>query len=792
MEDKKEMIAELTNTAWSLIDEFNRELNDSTLPLHEAQKLAKERVAQIRYGPNQKDYFWIIDNTPIMVMHPYRPDLINQNLSDYQDAEGKKLFVEAANIVKENNDGFIDYLWQWKDDSLKIVPKLSYVKSYKPWGWIVGTGIYLDDVEQEIKELKNSLLVISVIIVLIIALIQLYVVRQSLLIEVNRQRLNEELQKSRQKYKTLVEASNEGTLMFLNNSVIFSNARFSSLCGYPQDEVRIKTIDQIFQTSWDEILPEFSDTKKTFTFESKLYCADHSLKDAILSVSKVEYANSYGFIISTKEVSGKHIAEKESEMFSGEIKTTLLLMQQPIRKHIQTATSCPAEYPIQKAANLMERSKLDFLLIKQDKTVLGIVTQKDISGRAVAKNLDLNAAIATIMSAPLCTISETARLHEALFLLTSKKVSHLVTTDADNAISGVISVKSVLAVQHNTLSFILHKIENSYTVEELTQAHNTMPTLVYALANSNEHVSDTVAFASLVSDKITTKLIEFATEKFGPAPCKYSFIAMGSEGRKEQTLVTDQDNAIIFEDGPNNTKNQEYFLEMANYVCDSLNDIGYNYCKGGMMACNPKWCQPLSVWKQYFSDWVAKPEIENLVEISTFLDFRAVQENEELSYALRNHVFTIAQANSTFLLKLADMIANYKSPVNVFGNLIGNDLNTKEKTIDLKEILTPVVKYARVLALKHGIEGTGTLERVKAIYNKDKVPKQFYNDFYLTFNNLMKIRLLNQSRTIQAGAIPTNTVDLADLSAIEKGLLKSISTFINQISANVSSGIKTD
>jgi PAS domain S-box-containing protein len=378
-------------------------------------------------------------------------------------------------------------MWQWKDDATKIVPKLSYVKSFEPWGWIVGTGIYLDDIEEEIKELKNSLLIISLIIAFIIASILFYVVRQSLMIEMKRQKLTAELHKSKQKYKTLVEASNEGTLMFLNKSIIFSNSKFRELCGFSQSEISKKKIDDLFTTSWDKIHSGFSDTVKSFSFESSLICFDGIFREVILSISKVEYAKTFGYIISTKEVSKKDIAVRESDKFSGEIKTSLLLMKQPIKHMIQSTISCPAECSIQDAASKMERLKKDFLLVKQNNDILGIVTSNDISNRAVAKNSELTNPVSSIMTAPLSTISESARLNEALLMFSTKKVSHLVTIDDDNAISGVIAYNSIVSIQHNTLSFLLHEIDSANTVEDLTDIHQRVPAFVHALSESNEN-----------------------------------------------------------------------------------------------------------------------------------------------------------------------------------------------------------------------------------------------------------------------------------------------------------------
>ncbi|MCG8697960.1 MAG: cache domain-containing protein, partial [Bacteroidales bacterium] len=171
MNGKKEMISELTHTAWSLLDEYNNEYENGTFTLEEAQQLASRKIERIRYGTDNKDYFWLITKEPKMVMHPYRFELIDSNLINYKDPNGKQLFVESVAIANKQGEGFVDYMWQWKDDSTRIVPKLSYVKGFEPWNWVVGTGIYLEDVKTEIKQLKNRLLRVSLLITLVIAVI---------------------------------------------------------------------------------------------------------------------------------------------------------------------------------------------------------------------------------------------------------------------------------------------------------------------------------------------------------------------------------------------------------------------------------------------------------------------------------------------------------------------------------------------------------------------------------------------------------------------------------------------
>ena len=163
MNGKREMIKELTNAAVSILSKYENDERNGLLSRDEAQKTAISRIQYLRYGEENKDYFWITDMHPRMIMHPYRQDLKGQDLSDYKDKEdksGKRLFVEFVNVVKAQKEGYVEYLWQWKDDQTRVVPKLSFVKGIPEWGWIIGTGVYINDVEEEISALTENILMI--------------------------------------------------------------------------------------------------------------------------------------------------------------------------------------------------------------------------------------------------------------------------------------------------------------------------------------------------------------------------------------------------------------------------------------------------------------------------------------------------------------------------------------------------------------------------------------------------------------------------------------------------------
>ena len=250
---KQEMIRELTETVWSLLETYHEREVSGELSHAEAQKRAILRIQNLRYGPEKKDYFWINDMTPRMIMHPYRTDLNGQDVSDFQDSNGKRLFNEFVQVVREQGAGFVAYMWQWKDDPVKIAPKMSYIKGFEPWGWVVGTGIYIDDVHAEITAIRNKLTVISMGILLVVSLLALYTIRQSikgdrerLRIFLEREGLMKSLRESKERFRNLLETTSDWIWETdAEGRYTYSSPRVYDLLGYQPEEILNKSLVDI-------------------------------------------------------------------------------------------------------------------------------------------------------------------------------------------------------------------------------------------------------------------------------------------------------------------------------------------------------------------------------------------------------------------------------------------------------------------------------------------------------------------------------------------------------------------
>ncbi len=243
MEGKRETIRELTGSAWSTLNIYAEKEKNKQMSREQAQTQAVEHLRQLRYGPELKDYFWINDMHPRIIMHPYRTDLEGKDISDFADPNGKRLFVECVKIVKHAGAGYVDYEWQWKDEPDRIVPKISFVKGFEPWGWIIGTGIYVEDVRAEIASITRQLTLVCIGILFIIMGLSLYIIWRGVVVTKEKKRAQEQ---ARLRQEQLFQAAKMVSLGTLVSGVAheINNPITSILLNTP-------TLQKI----WDSVLP---------------------------------------------------------------------------------------------------------------------------------------------------------------------------------------------------------------------------------------------------------------------------------------------------------------------------------------------------------------------------------------------------------------------------------------------------------------------------------------------------------------------------------------------------------
>ena len=303
MDQKRLMIRELTESAWNILARFEAEEQAGRLSRAEAQRQAIEQVRSLHYGQQSKDYFWVNDTHPRMIVHPYRPDLEGQDLSRFADPHGRLIFVEMARIVEAEGAGYATYMWQWKDDPARVVPKISYVKGFAPWGWIIGTGVYTQDVDAEVRTVTGRLQAAALAILVAVALLLVVLLRASFQAERGRQRAMAAVRASEEKYRSLVEAAGESIIMAIRGEGLYANASMLRLAGYdPEAFARLDIAELVRPTTreletgrrhWQAVMDGLEAPTR---YETELRHRDGSAVRVMLTLSRIVLQGRVGFM----------------------------------------------------------------------------------------------------------------------------------------------------------------------------------------------------------------------------------------------------------------------------------------------------------------------------------------------------------------------------------------------------------------------------------------------------------------------------------------------------------------
>ncbi|MEO5891311.1 MAG: DUF294 nucleotidyltransferase-like domain-containing protein [Ferruginibacter sp.] len=438
---------------------------------------------------------------------------------------------------------------------------------------------------------------------------------------------------------------------------------------------------------------------------------------------------------------------------------------------------CAAETPVYEAAIIMGRQKISCLFVKDKQAkIIGFVTDITIRDNVVAKQLGYDSLVSSIMDNPVATINVHAFVYEAVLNMFRTKIRYLLI-EKEGEYLGFISRNKLLSEQGQSPLVFIQSVRQAVSIDELKRKWETVPQIVVQLLDRGVHAAIVNQVITAVSDTIAVKVIETVTKEMGRPPAKFVYMILGSEGRKEQTLKTDQDNAIIYEDKANEHREEvrEYFLKFASQVSDHLNSIGFSYCTGGFMAQNPKWTHSLSHWKKNYESWINESVPETVMQISTFFDCRYLYGDEtimkELEAFLNEQLRNPMERLFHFMAKNA---LQYEPPLTFFKNIRTFKVDKKE-VFDIKKAMTPIVDLVRVYALKNRIFEPNTGERLKALKDKQVFTENEVTELLQSYYFLMGLRLKTQSnQIIQDHSQPDNYIMPQHLSKIDQLSLKEI------------------
>ncbi len=474
----------------------------------------------------------------------------------------------------------------------------------------------------------------------------------------------------------------------------------------------------------------------------------------------------------------RHIRDKEFN---------LPFFNQPISAMFRpNIATCPINTSIRAAAEKMSKSASSAILVRNEKKkIQGIVTDADLRTKFLAKGLNPLEPISSILSSPVITIPADSQVFEAFLKMTTKDKRHLAVTNKALDIIGIITEKDLISSQANSTYLLIKAIHSAQHIDHLENIHSRLSELLLDPIKNGSNPEYITKLITAFSEAILDKIILFTINEIGEPPCRFVFMIMGSEGRDEQTLISDQDNALIYEDFSDPADAQkalEYFNRFSELTCNQLNRAGFKFCDGDNMAKNPKWCQPISIWKQYFTNWIRSVDPQKILYSSIFFDFRGAWGDFSLTDELKLHLVESVKKWPGILRCLTENSFQFKPPINFFGKFIVEEKGKHKGFFDIKKALLPIIDFARIYSLKEGISTTNTLTRLFRLYTKNSLTSKQYLNLIRSYNHMMNLRFLRQITTIMdEDEEPDNYINPSNLSSIDQAMLKEIFKIIEKL-----------
>lgn len=441
----------------------------------------------------------------------------------------------------------------------------------------------------------------------------------------------------------------------------------------------------------------------------------------------------------------------------------------------QAFPACTGATPIRRAAELMTTSRQSAIMVTDDNgQPQGIITDFDLRKKVVAGGLNSDTPAAAIMSTPLLTVPADTRIFEAMLTMMRRQVKHLGVLRGER-MEGMVTERDLLLARTPSPIMLAHGIHTARTTAEIKAGYAQLPELIEQLIVSGAKADHLNSIITAFTDAALTRVMEMALESAGPPPAPFAFLLFGSEGRREQTLKTDQDNAIVFDDVPPEAEQdvRDYFLSLGTRVCDDLHAIGQTHCENNIMAKNPEWCQPLHQWQLYYRRWVASDDPDRLLNANIFFDFRLGYGQEGLCKTLHETLFEQLAEYSGFLRHMARNTVSFKPPLGFFGNFVLEERSDRKGGLDIKSAMRLVVDFARIYAMQGHIRETGTIKRLGMIHAQNGLDRKEHDELVHAYEYLMFQRLKHQARRItRDGSTPDNYLRPGDLTQIEQQSLK--------------------
>ncbi|TRX42940.1 DUF294 nucleotidyltransferase-like domain-containing protein [Flavobacterium restrictum] len=430
---------------------------------------------------------------------------------------------------------------------------------------------------------------------------------------------------------------------------------------------------------------------------------------------------------------------------------------------------------IKDIAKLMTEEISSSVIICENNFPIGIVTDRDMCTKIATGRFQITDSIATIMASPVITVVENVSLAEAQLLMLKYNVTHLcVTLDgtAKSVVKGIISEHDLIIAQASNPGVLIKEIKRSQTPKDLKQIRERLTDLIQNSIHKNIPISHITNIASEINLAIIKRSVELSILDLGSPPARFAWLSIGSQGRKEQLLMTDQDSILVFEDvTPDKYREvKDYFLRLGRRTTATLEKVGFDLCPNGHMGSNMLWCKSLTDWTKQYNSWMNTPG-ENSNDLSSlFFDFEIAFGEPKIEEALENIIFKNAKNNTLFFDFLGNDALKKNAPLSFFKKFIIEEDGENKDKFDIKtRALMPLIDGARLFTLHYNIKGVNnTYMRFKQLAMIDPKNAEIYLNCADAFQTLSKFRTIEGLKNDDCGQF----INLNEMSKIDKEKLK--------------------
>lgn len=436
--------------------------------------------------------------------------------------------------------------------------------------------------------------------------------------------------------------------------------------------------------------------------------------------------------------------------------------------------TCRAADALAGVVGTMRERNISSVVVADGERPVGIVTDRDLRNKVVAGGGDpAQLTAGDVMNAPVSTIGEDEPLYRALHRMSRLRIHRLVVVDGQGALAGIVTDTDLLRLQAHSPHQLVLDIELARDMDDLKALHGRIQALVQHLSGTATGTRDLVRLIAHLNDQIIVRLAELLrADWFDDLPAGFAFLVLGSEGRGEQTLATDQDNAIVYADdlAPGEVQRIEEFSQA---LIDGLLAIGVPPCPGGIMARNAEWRRSLADWERRIAGWMATPTPDNILACSTFLDLRTVFGDPAFERTLKARIYRQSADNALFLLRMVEGGLRFAPPLGWFGRVKGESGGEHAGDLEIKKAgIFAITDGIKALALQAQALDGSTAQRLDALRAAAVMPPAEAENLAAAFEFLVRLRLRTQVEALHEGRQPDNYVALAQLNAMEQARLK--------------------